>query len=122
MKRRSSLLACCFMAALLTGCGGSVGKFQQSTVTGLSGNNYKIIKAGAVGTSRGFFLVGILPIVGSSFAEAKADLYESSGQSLEGRSIALANDTEDTSVRYLVLFSVPKLTITADIVEFTGPK
>lgn len=54
-----------------------------------------------------------------SFAEAKSDLYQSSGQSLEGRSIALANQTQDESLMYFLLFSIPKITISADIVEFT---
>lgn len=103
----------------ITGCS-SNGSFQQSTGTevSLKANNYKIIKAGATGTSRGFYLLGIIPIVSPSYAEAKADLYKSAGQSLEGRSIALANQTQDKSLLYLILFSMPKVTFTADIVEF----
>ena len=124
MKTGSSFLGICFIVSLLTGCGGSVGKFQQSTGTEvkLQENNYKLVKASATGSSSGFYLLGLLPIMKPSFAEAKSDLYQSSGQALEGRSIALANQTQDESVIYLILFSIPKVTISADIVEFVDKK
>lgn len=124
MRMSSPCLGICFIATLLMGCGSSIGKFQQSTGTEvkLSENNYKLIKAGATGSSSGFYLLGIIPIVKPSFAEAKSDLYQSSGQALEGRSIALANQTQDESNIYLILFSIPKVTISADIVEFTDKR
>ena len=88
---------------------------DQSTGTGvvLKSNNYKVLKAGARGDSYGFYLLGLI-----SYADAKYDLYDGIGHKLEGRSIALANQTEDTSTVYLILFSFPRITITADIVEF----
>ncbi len=106
---------------LLVGCS-STGSMPQSTGTNVSlaGNNYKVLKAGAKGTSSGFYLLGIIPIVSPDYAEAKADLYESVGVSLEGRAIALANQTQDRSFLYLILFSIPKITVTADIVEFNA--
>ena len=105
--------------SVLGGCS-STGDFQQSTGTSVSleRNNYKVIKSGAVGRSSGFKLLGIIPIVSPSYADAKRNLYQSAGQSLEGRSIALANQTQDKSSLYLVLFSIPTLTFSADIVEF----
>ena len=105
--------------SVLGGCSGT-GDFQQSTDTSVSleRNNYKLIKSGAVGRSSGFKLLGIIPIVSPSYAEAKRDLYQSAGQTLEGRSIALANQTQDKSSIYLVLFSIPTITFSADIVEF----
>jgi len=95
---------------------------QQNTGTAVSlqGNNYKVVKAGAKGESSGFYLLGIIPIVSPNYADAKANLYFSSGEPLEGRSIALANTTQDSSTLYLILFSVPRITVTADIIEFTG--
>jgi hypothetical protein len=86
----------------------------------LQGNNYKMIKAGARGESGGFMLLGIIPFTLPNYADAKSDLYKSVGERLEGRSIALANQTYDTSTLYLILFSIPKITITADVVEFTA--
>ena len=93
----------------------------QSTATAVSlkENNYKVLKAGARGDSTGFSLLGFIPIVSPNYAEAKASLYSSIGHKLEGRSVALANQTQDTSSIYLILFSIPKIVVTADIVEFT---
>ncbi|HEY5975893.1 MAG TPA: DUF6567 family protein [Geobacteraceae bacterium] len=104
---------------LMTGCA-SVGNMQHSTDTQvvLKGNNYKIIKAGVKGASSGFWLLGLIPIVSPNYADAKANLYENIGKSLEGKSVALANQTQDRSFLYLILFSIPKVTITADVVEF----
>ena len=39
---------------------------------------------------------------------------------MEGRAAAVANVTQDSSKLNLLLFSIPKITVTADIVEFTG--
>ncbi len=114
-------LAGCLLALFLASCS-STGSMSQSTGTAVSlqGNNYKVLKAGAKGQSSGFYLLGIIPIVSPNYADAKADLYYSTSEPLEGRSIALANQTEDRSTLYLILFSVPRITVTADIIEFTG--
>ena len=124
MNKYNALLGLGFIALLLTGCSGSAGQFHQATGTAVSlkENNYKIVKAGATGQSSGFALFGLIPFVSPSYADAKAELYKSAGEALEGRSIALANQTEDRSVLYLILFSIPKVTITADIIEFIEKK
>jgi hypothetical protein len=108
-------------AALLAGCASS-GDFHQSTGTNVSlhGNNYKVVKAGARGQSVGFYLLGFIPIVRPNYADAKSNLYKSVGKPLEGRSVALANQTQDKSSLYLLLFSIPKIVVTADIIEFNG--
>ena len=79
--------------------------------------NYHVVKTGATGSSSGFWLL-FLPLAGRSYAEAKANLYQSLETPLEGRSVALANETEDTSFFTLILFSIPTLTLTADVIEF----
>jgi hypothetical protein len=111
------------LVSLFSGCS-SVGEIKggdTSTAVTLKENNYKLIKGAAVGTSCGFKLLGIIPFSRPTYASAKEDLYKSAGESLVGKSVALANQTEDRSGLYLILFSIPKLTLTADIVEFTGP-
>ena len=110
-----------FVSIFLFGCAAQQGgSFRQSTGTGvsLSKNNYKVIKASATGQSTGFRLFGIIPFVSPSYAEAKKQLYASAGESLGGRAVALANQTEDRSTLYVILFSIPKLTLSADIIEF----
>lgn len=100
------------------------GKMLQSTATSvvLQTNNYKTVRAGATGVSHGFSLFGFLPIVSPNYAAAKADLYKDLGGDVVGKSIALANQTEDRSSLWLILFSVPKIMITADVIEFTDSK
>ena len=114
-----SIALCAISLALLTGCS-SEGEFRQSTGTSvaLAGNNYKIIKTGATGHSSGFRLLGIIPIVSPTHSGAKASLYQAIGIPLTGRSVALANETEDRSSLYVILFSIPRITVTADVVEF----
>jgi Family of unknown function (DUF6567) len=111
------------LVSLLSGCS-STGDFKggdTSTAVTLKENNYKLVKGAAVGKSYGFKLLGIIPFCSPTYATAKENLYKSAGESLTGKSVALANQTEDHSGLYLILFSIPKLTLTADIVEFTGP-
>ena len=105
----------------LAGCASSEGTFKgQSTSAGvgLTKKNYKIIKVGAKGESSGFNLLGFIPFKSPNFAEAKEGVYTSIGESLEGRAIALVNQTEDRSSLYLILFSIPKVTISADVIEY----
>jgi hypothetical protein len=105
----------------LAGCATSVGGFKgqaTSAGVGLSKKNYKVIKVGAKGESSGFRLLGIIPFASPNYADAKESLYKSVGESLEGRAIALVNQTEDVSNLYLILFSIPKVTISADIIEY----
>lgn len=94
---------------------------QTNTIVRLSERNYRVIEAGARGESIGFDLLGF-PIISPSEGDAKARLYRSLGQPLEGRAIALANQTEDRSLFTLILFSLPKISLTADVVEFIDPK
>jgi len=72
-----------------------------------------------MGKSWGFRLLGIIPLASPEYSMAKKRLYDSVGETLNGKAVALANQTEDRSLMYLILFSVPKLTLTADVIEFT---
>lgn len=104
---------------LLTGCS-SLGELKggnSSTDVSLSMSNYKVIKAGATGESSDFRWLGLFPVT-TPYATAKQDLYKSVGENLTGRSIALANMTEDKTCVNLFLFSVTKVTLTADVIEF----
>lgn len=117
------LLAISSAAILLTsGCATSrVENKMPSTQTqiNLTHGNYTMIKAGAIGRSYGFrFLLGIIPLAAPSTAAARADLYRSLDQPVNGKSIALINTVEDRSTTWLLLFSVPKLVVTGDVVQF----
>ena len=119
-KHIVSIAAFGILSWFVTGCS-SQGQFRQSSGTqvSLAGNNYKVIKAGAKGQSSGFSLFGFIPIVPPNMADAKESLYQSVGEPLTGKAVALSNQTEDRSSLYLLLFSIPRYTITADVVQFT---
>lgn len=124
MGRIKYLVALAMLTIGISGCA-STGEFRgQGTTAGvnLSMNNYKIIKAAAMGESTGFRLLGIIPFASPTYSEAKAALYSSVGQNMEGRAIALVNQTEDKSTNYFILFSLPRITITADIIEYYDAK
>ncbi|MGH7941748.1 MAG: DUF6567 family protein [Limisphaerales bacterium] len=120
VKQLAPLLISSAVIAMASGCS-SAGEMRGGT-TGtevqLNQRNYKLIKPGAIGHSYGFNLLGILPFDSPTAADAKANLYRSVGQDMTGRAIALANQTEDRSSLYLILFSIPRITYTADVIEF----
>jgi Family of unknown function (DUF6567) len=125
MKNKPSvpLIATLSVAMMLSaGCASSrVENTMPSTQTqvNLNHGNYKVIKAGAEGHSYGFrFLLGIIPIAAPSTAAAREDLYHNVGQPVNGKSVALVNVVEDHSTTWLLLFSVPKIVVTGDVVEF----
>jgi len=104
--------------ALLSGCA-SVGSFQHATGTEVdfTKKNYRVVKANVTGESTGFALLGIIPIVSPSYTDAMTNLSANGGIQV-GKAQALVNVSQDHSVIYLILFSIPKLTVRADIVEF----
>jgi hypothetical protein len=121
MKRIiSALVLGTVFAVFLTGCvfyGRPSGQVDPDV--SLAGRNYKLIKAGARGKSSGFKFLGLIPITRPNNARARAALYKSVGEPLTGRAVALTNQTEDRSSVYLFLFSIPRVVLTADVVEFT---
>jgi hypothetical protein len=94
---------------------------STTTAVALTNKNYRMIKPGATGTSFGFRLLGIIPFGSPHYAAARSKLYSSVNQPLAGKAVALTNELEDRSTLYLILFSVPELTITADVIEFIDP-
>lgn len=116
MKRNCFITSLMFL--FLMGCT-SVGTFSHTTRTtvDLSKRNYHIVKPNAIGKSTGFKFLGIIPIVSPRYTKAMTNLYSKAGVA-EGRAMALANVVEERSSIYLILFSLPKLTIRADVIEF----
>jgi hypothetical protein len=83
----------------------------------LSRKNYAIVKANAIGESSGFSLLGIIPFAAPKYTDAMSDLCSKAVMS-EGKAHALVNVVQERSSIYLILFSIPKLTVRADIIEF----
>jgi hypothetical protein len=116
MKKRHLLVGA--LLVLAVSCA-SVGSLPHSTGTrvDLSRKNYRVVKANAIGQSSGFALLGIIPIASPTYPAAMSNLYENA-QITEGSATALANVSQERSTVYLVLFSIPKLTVRADVIEF----
>jgi len=121
IKPLSFPAALSILLVVAAGCASSHVNVGQSTTTAvdLKGKNYQMIQAGATGTSYGFRLLGILPFASPHYAAARQDLYASVKVPLTGKAVALADQMEDRSTLYLILFSIPKVTLTADVIEFT---
>jgi hypothetical protein len=115
MERMKIKILCILCLALfLNGCH-SLRKMPGPI---LENRKFKIVKARATSVKYGFKLFGFIPIVNPSHSDAVQEVYDSAGQSFEGRAITLANHTQERTGNWFILFSVPKLTVTADIVEF----
>ena len=118
MKIKTYLIVILFACSSFIGCI-SIGEqpYNTGTRTDLSRANFRMIKAGVHGTDRGFRLFCLLLLFSPSYAGAMEDLHSKVG--MEGKATALVNVTHDKSEIFLLLFSVPKIEITADIIEFT---
>jgi hypothetical protein len=113
------LSAVLLISIILTSCSSPSGLGHGTgTQVDLGKKNYRIIKSNAVGSSWGFWLFGIIPIVPISHTEAITNMCEKSSLK-EGAAQAYINVAEEKTSIYLILFSLPKLSVRADIVEFT---
>jgi len=122
LTRRRSVLAasvCLLVVFLIAGCT-STGTFPQTSGTqvDLSRKNFRVVKANATGSSSGFKLLGFIPFSAPTYTQAMSHLYQKAGVT-EGKAQTLTNVTQERSSLYLILFSIPKLTIRADVIEFT---
>jgi hypothetical protein len=97
-----------------------VQQLQTSTLVHLNGQNYRIIKTNITGTDWGFNLLGLVTLVSPNYVKAVKQLYKEGGIT-EGRAIALANVAQQDTSPYFILFSLPRITLRADVIEFTGP-
>ena len=106
--------------ALLSGCARSAyypGQGGTGTNVTLTHQNYRVVKSNAIGDSHGFSLLGVLPMWTPRYSAAMTELYQSAGVA-EGKATALTNVAQEDSKLYFILFSIPTLTVRADIIEF----
>ena len=98
--------------------GGQAQGIQATTSVWLANDNYRILKTNVVGTDWGISLLGILPIVSPDYTKAIGMLYNA-GEVSEGRPQAVVNILQQNSSPFFILFSIPRITFRADVVEFT---
>jgi len=134
MKQLVIFLAGAALAALLSGCAAGLASATASgsslltpnaaflevhsqTMVTLEKPNFAVVKANNLGRSRGFALLGLITIVPPRCNTALNRLYEHAGMQ-SGRAQTLANVLVERSSSYWILFSLPEITVRADLVEF----
>ena len=93
-------------------------EIYTGTEVRLQDANFIVTKTNVVGQSKGFSLLGFLTIVPAKFTTAASRLY-TQAQMQQGRPQTLANMVMEKDSLYLILFSIPRTAIRADVIEFT---
>ncbi len=122
MKKLLALSAAIASTALSSACSinwGQGGGDTVETQTQLKEANYKIVKTNATASSNG---VSIL-FIPMSTANPTDAVNEICGRELTpGKPQALANVFKGTEIKDYILWQTTKLTVRADVVEFTPPQ
>ena len=113
------------LAVLLTSVGCATrGLLPTEHVTNvnLERKNFEIVQTNVIGTDTGFVLFDLfkfgIPINPCSLTEAMKDMYESA-RITTGEPVALANVAKEYRYFNLILFSLPRVAIRADVIKFT---
>jgi hypothetical protein len=126
---RKSILKLVVLGSLCAGCalplpglsasggGGQQQEIKNITTVELSKGNFRIVKTNIRGTDWGINLLGILPIVSPDYTKAISQLYRS-GAVTEGKSQAIVNILQQHTAPFFILFSIPRISFRADVVEF----
>ena len=83
----------------------------------LQQKNFEMVKPNVIGQSRGFSLLGIITIVPARFVTAMNRL-NAQADLKPGSSRTLANLVLEKNSSYFILFSLPRTSIRADVIEF----
>ena len=133
MERLFTLIALLGIVVLCSGCAGlaalpvssmlgspnsSALEIHNNTDVRLQQPNFIVTKANASGQSKGFSLFGILTIVPAKFSTAMSRLYAQADLQ-PGRSQTLANLIMERNSTFYILFSIPQVAVSADVIEFT---
>jgi hypothetical protein len=135
MQKLLTLLALLGLVSLAGGCA-AVTALPVSSILGLPSAsaleihnqtdvrlqqaNFVLTKTNVVGQSQGFALLGLLTIVPADFSKAMSRLQARAGMQ-PGRAQTLANLVMERNSTYFILFSLPRVSICADVIEFIPP-
>lgn len=109
------------LASGLTGTAPSADvEVHSQTVLRLDQGNFVTLRTNAVGRSKGFKLLGFITLYPATLDKAMDRLY-ADAQAEPGRAQTLAHLIVERSGIYVILFSIPKVTARADLVEFLPP-
>jgi hypothetical protein len=110
------------LALLFTGCGFHNGLTHNANVSNtnvvLSERNFRVV-ADMQGTSESLYILGIGGMTKSAMiAEAKAEILRQAD--MVGKSRAIVNEIVEEHYFFFLVGSKRKITVTAQIIEFTG--
>jgi hypothetical protein len=122
------------LAAMTSGCAGLAASAIPSSLLPSSPNaaaleihnqtdvklteaNFVTAKTNVIGQCKGFSLFGIITLVPARFTIAMDRLY-AGAQMQTGRAQTLADVIVEKTSSYWILFSIPRVTVRADVVEF----
>jgi hypothetical protein len=108
------------VASLVGSPNASALEIHNTTELRLQEKNFIVIKTNVMGQTKGFSLLGILTIVPAKFTGAMNRLYVQA-ELQPGRPQTLENLIMEKDSLYLILFSIPRTAIRADVIEFTPP-
>lgn len=92
-------------------------EIHSATEVRLQDANFIVTKTNVVGQSKGFSLLGMLTIVPAKYTTAAGRLY-TQAEMQPGRAQTLANMVMEKDSMYLILFSIPRTAVRADVIEF----
>jgi uncharacterized protein DUF6567 len=93
-------------------------EIHNQTDVKLTEGNFSVMKTNVVGQSKGFSLLGFITLFPARFQTAMDRLY-ANAQMQSGRPQTLGNVVMEKSSAYWILFSLPRVSVRADVVEFT---
>jgi hypothetical protein len=105
------------IAALMGSPNAAALEIHSQTDIRLEAADFIVTKPNVVGESEGFSLLGILTIVPPKFTEAMNRLFIHA-EMQPGRPQTLANLIMEKNSSYFILYSLPRISIRADVIEF----
>jgi len=105
------------IAALMGSPNASALEIHSQTDIRLETADFIVTKPNVVGESEGFSLLGILTIVPPKFTQAMNRLV-TQAEMQPGRPQTLANLIMEKNSSYFILYSLPRISIRADVIEF----
>lgn len=95
-------------------------ELHSQTLIKLEQSNFITVRTNVVGSSQGFKLLGFITLYPATLNKAMNRLY-ANAEAEPGRPQTLAHLVVEHSGIYVILFSIPKVTARADLVEFVPP-
>jgi len=105
------------VASLMGSPNASALEIHNNTDVRLQEKNFLVIRTNVMGQSSGFSLLGVLTIVPPKFTEAMNRL-STQAEMQPGRPQTLANLVMEKNSSYFILYSLPRISLRADVIEF----